>query len=402
MQTYRTANATLTQQGRRHSRKFVQFGLAGLAGAIVLAGSGASVASASGNNAAAKALAQAEAKLTALEKGAPSGASVTETGSSLFYPLFQEWQTAAPLGLSINPASTGSGTGISSAESGTINIGASDAYLPPGAPSNMLNIPVVVSAQQVDYNIPGLKTSTHLRLNATILSRMYAGTITKWNDPLIAAVNKGIKLPSLTIVPLKRSDGSGDTFLFTSYLAFADPTSFVASSTGPTTSTTAFPSVPGEQSEKGNTGMLTACTSIPGCVAYIGVSYLREAHANKLGDAALLNGWKGRGGANYVLPTPQNIAAEVASFQKIPASGTLSLIFSHSARYGYPIANFEYAIVNKSQSSTNTANAIKALLAWGMDPRNGASSKYLTTIYFQPLAVNALNVAIGLLQQIGG
>jgi len=346
------------------------------------------------------ALSKVEAELGKFELLAPKGTTITETGSTLFYPLYQEWQAVSPLKLSINPAGTGSGTGIASAEKGTVDIGASDAYLPPGSPNGLLDIPIVLSAQQIDYHIPGLSTSQHLHLNASILNGIYTGQITKWNNPQIQKLNKGTKLPDLSIVPLRRSDGSGDTFLFTSYLTYGDSSSFVAKSTGPTTSTTSFPGVAAEQAELGNQGMLDACVQISGCIAYIGVSYLREAHAKGLGDAAMLNGWTGKGGGQFVLPTPKNIGLEVASYKKVTPSGAMSLIFSHTTKYGYPLVNFEYAIVNVNQPNTTTANAIKALLAWGADPRYGASSKFLSPIYFQPLAPNALAVAVKLLNMI--
>lgn len=406
------------REPRRARSRRVQVGTAGLAGLLALTGVGASAASAAakpmarhatsstshkksaGKSSTSSALAAVENQLGALEKLAPKGTTVSETGSTLFYPLYQEWQKVAPLGLTINPQGTGSGTGIASAAKGTIDIGASDAYLPPGTASNLLDIPIVLSAQQINYNIPGLEPSTHLKLDATILNGIYTGKITHWNDPAIKALNKGVSLPSLAIVPLKRSDGSGDTFLFTSYLSYGDKSSFAATTTGPTTSTTAFPAVAGEQSELGNQGMLDGCVHIKGCIAYIGVSYLREAHARGLGNAAMLNGWTRKGSPQYVLPTPANIGAEVASFKKVPASGALSLIFSHSTRYGYPLVNFEYAIVNKNQPNTATANAIKALLAWGADPRHGAATSFLSTIYFQPLAPNALAIAVKLLKSI--
>jgi|GEM_PF-662395 len=346
------------------------------------------------------ALSKVESELSKFEALAPKGTTVSETGSTLFYPLYQEWQAVSPLKLLINPAGTGSGTGIASAEKGTVDIGASDAYLPPGSPSSLLDIPIVLSAQQIDYHIPGLSTSQHLHLDASILNGIYTGQITKWNDPQIQKLNKGIKLPDLSIVPLRRSDGSGDTFLFTSYLTYGDHSSFVAKSTGPTTSTTSFPTVAAEQAELGNQGMLDACVQISGCIAYIGVSYLREAHAKGLGDAAMLNGWAGKGNGQFVLPTPKNIGLEVASYKKVTPNGAMSLIFSHTTKYGYPLVNFEYAIVNAKQPNATTANAIKALLAWGADPRYGASPKFLSPIYFQPLAPNALAITVKLLNSI--
>ncbi len=156
-----------------------------------------------GGSSSTSSLSTLESQLAKFQKLAHSGDTVSETGSTLFYPLFVAWSGVKPLGLSISPAGTGSGTGQAQAEAGTINIGASDAYLPQSIPSNVLNIPIVVSAQQIDYDIPGLSSSTHVKLNANVLNDIYSGKVTNWDNSEITSINKGIKLPNLTIVPLR-------------------------------------------------------------------------------------------------------------------------------------------------------------------------------------------------------
>ena len=126
--------------------------------------------------------------------------------------------------MTIQTAGTGSGTGISEAENGTIDIGASDAYLSPSVVSanpDLKNIPLAISAQVAAYNVPGI--TAHLKLSGKVLSEIYQGQITKWNDSAIASANPGVTLPATPIVTLHRSDSSGDTFLWTSYLSKADP-----------------------------------------------------------------------------------------------------------------------------------------------------------------------------------
>ncbi|HUZ19963.1 MAG TPA: phosphate ABC transporter substrate-binding protein PstS [Acidimicrobiales bacterium] len=388
-----------SQRGRRPwYRNVGAAATVALAGALAAGALAAPVAGAATAHAKAKGkpkatanvYASVEKQLSGLEKP-PSGVSLLETGSTLLYPLISAWAAHYPA-THVTTAGTGSGTGIADALNGTVQLGASDAYLPISDPSNLLDIPLDVSAQQVDYNLPGVKG--HLKLNAAVLNGMYNGTITKWNDPAIAALNKGVSLPATTVVPLHRSDGSGDTFMFTSFLDFQDPSSWVASSGGPNTSIH-FPSVPTALAEQGNGGMLAGCEKTTGCVAYIGISYLRSALKAGLGDAQLENG-----SGKYVLPTPGAISSEVASFQHIPSTGAISLVNSKNAKFGYPIVNFEYAIVNANQSSSTTAQAIRAFLAWGMDPRNGSSSTYLTPIYFHPLAPGAMQIALNLLKKI--
>jgi phosphate transport system substrate-binding protein len=114
--------------------------------------------------------------------------------------------------------------GISQAASGAVNMGASSAYLSEGdiaAHPGLMNIAVAVSALHVSYNLPGL--TEHLKLDGKLLAAMYNGTVKTWNDPQIAALNPGVNLPATAVIPLHRSDGSGDTFLFTQYLAKQDP-----------------------------------------------------------------------------------------------------------------------------------------------------------------------------------
>jgi phosphate transport system substrate-binding protein len=336
--------------------------------------------------------------LSALETPPTGKVSLSETGSTLLYPLFNLWAPAYSHqwpNVSITTAGTGSGTGISQAAAGTVNIGASDAYLSSGQVSQypgLENVPLAISSQTVDYNLPGF-TAT-LKLSGTVLSDIYQGMITKWNDSKIAAINPGVTLPSMTIVPVHRSDGSGDTFIFTSYLSDSDPSGWGQKISYGTT--VAFPAVPGALGENGNGGMVSGCGATPGCVAYIGVSYRNQSKAAGLQEAEISNG-----SGNYVADNSTTVAAEAASFAaSTPANGTISLIDGKKAGNGYPIINYEYAIVNTNQPSSTTAQGIKALLAWALDPSNGSSTAFLNQVNFLALPTSAINVAVNLLNKI--
>ncbi len=325
---------------------------------------------------------------------APASESLAESGSTLLYPLFNLWAPAYKSRfpqITITTAGTGSGTGISSAAAGTADIGASDAFLSPADVTrypDLENIPLAISAQQVNYNLPGFRGS--IKLNGTILAGMYEGTITMWNDPAIAAINPGVSLPAVRVVPLHRSDSSGDTFLFTSYLSLQDPAWAGSISFG---TTVAWPAVAGELAFKGNSGMVTGCKASPGCVAYIGISYLSGTIAAGLGQAALLDG-----AGSYELPTPAAIAAEAASFaSSTPANGTLSLIGGPAAG-AYPIINYEYAVVSTSQPSSTKATDIKALLSWILT--SGQVSAYLSAVNFQPLPSSVVSISEALVGKI--
>lgn len=330
---------------------------------------------------------------------AAQAGTISEAGSSLLYPLMSSWAVAyqrqAP-GVTVKTASTSSGKGIAAASAGTVDLGASDAYLSSGdlvKTPTLLNIPLVIAAQTVIYNLPDMSASDHVRLDGAVLAAIYQGTITMWNDPRIAAINPRLTLPPIKIVPVYRSDMSGDTFLFTSYLSTGSqsaPDSQWNAAIGYGT-TVAWPKVTGEVPESGSVNVLHACESTPGCVAYNGISYLQQALAANLGEAELEN-YVGE----YELPTATAVQDSVASFVSLtPPNETISLIDGPSPD-GYPIVNYEYAVVSTRQPTAARASALRAFLKWLIT--TGNQSSYLGSYGFQPLP--AALVTLGE-QQIG-
>lgn len=307
-------------------------------------------------------------------------ASLLETGSSLLYPLFNLWvaaYTKAHKGLAITTQSTGSGTGISQAISGLADIGASDAYLSdalmrrnPG----MLNIPLAVSSQTVNVNIPELR-GTKLRLSGPVLAAIYGGTIRMWNDQAIAALNPGVTLPAKPIVAIHRADGSGDTFIFTQYLAFSTPSWEQSVGYG---TTVAWPATPGALGANGNPGMVNALATTPYAIAYIGISFAEAVRAHGLGPVLLQN----RDG-KFPESSPAHVTA-AANSVAAPPDGRVSLVFRPGAD-AYPISNYEYAIVEAQQHSRATAAALRAFLAWAIAPDGGNAESFLEPVGFAPL-----------------
>lgn len=330
---------------------------------------------------------------TSSSAAANSGSTtVSETGSTLLLPLVSAWQVAygqLNSNVLITTSGTGSGAGIADAAAGTVNIGGSDAYLSPADISQfpgLINIPLAVSAVMVNYNLPGVKKP--LNLNGTVVAQIYSGKITTWNSPAIAALNKGVSLPSTKIVTLHRADSSGTTFVFTSYLNAQAPSAWTASNVGTTVS---WPSVPGATAETGNGGMVKGCGAIKGCIAYIGVSYLTQTTAAGLGVASLANK-----GGQFEQPAPATINAALATFSgSTPASGTQALI---NGSAGYPIINYEYAIVKTKQPSSTAATAVKNFLTWGIT--TGSSAKFMTPVNFVALPANVLSIAKALIAKI--
>ncbi|MDG7005843.1 MAG: phosphate ABC transporter substrate-binding protein PstS [Nitrososphaerota archaeon] len=327
--------------------------------------------------------------------------TISETGSTLLYPLFNLWVpnfTATYPTIKINTAGTGSGTGISSAGAGTVQIGASDAYLTPaqaGQYPNLLNIPLAISAQQINYNLPMIPATTHLNMTGNILAQIYNGTITYWNDPQIVAVNPGVAslLPHDTIIPLHRSDGSGDTFIFTTYLS--DTNTWWNKNVGFATSVS-WPSLPSGQAALGNGGMVQAASQTEYSIAYIGISYLQNAVKAGLGYAYLQN----RAG-NFVDITQANIQSAVnAMTSSTPPDETLSLVYAPGTN-SYPIINYEYAIVSKTQSDSGMAQAVRTLLNWAIMGNGGNSLSFLNQVGFVPLPASTQALSWAQVAQIG-
>ena len=328
----------------------------------------------------------------------PKAASLTEAGSSLLYPLWNLWAPAYQnkfKQVSLTTGAGGSGLGISEAAAGTINIGSSDAYLSPTqlqTTPGLMNIPVAISSQVVAYNIPGLHA--HIKLNGTIIAAMYEGQITNWNDSQIAALNPGVNLPSLPVVPLYRSDGSGDTFLFTTYLTKQDPNGW-GKSVGYGTTVT-WPKNPSALGENGNGGMVTACGATKGCIAYVGVSYLSNILGNGLTTAALLNG-----NGQYLNWSAKGVTAEAAGYKVFRNKGAVSMI-NAKTKGGYPIINYEYAIVNKTQPSAAMASATRSLLEWAISPSGGQRPSFLSQVNFLRLPNTFILGSYALIKTIKG
>ncbi|MGC8521063.1 MAG: phosphate ABC transporter substrate-binding protein PstS [Steroidobacteraceae bacterium] len=305
-----------------------------------------------------------------------------ETGSSLLYPLFNLWvpvYAKTHRGVQITTQSTGSGTGIAEAVSGIAQIGASDAYMSDPLVRmhpTMLNIPLAISSQMINYNVPGLN-NIHLKLSGPVLAAMYSGRVRFWDDPMIARLNPGVRLPHKQIVLVHRTDGSGDTFIFTQYLSFSTPSWNNTVSYGTTVS---WPAVEGGIGAEGNPGMVNACKGTPYSVAYIGISYKQAIEAAHLGEAAIEN----RSG-NFVLPGPRTVQAAVeATASHTPRDERISLIFA-PGKWSYPIINYEYAIVNARQPDAQAAAALREFFNWALSPTEGNSERFMKEVGFVAL-----------------
>jgi phosphate transport system substrate-binding protein len=263
-----------------------------------------------------------------------SAAGLTGAGSSLVAPLMANWINGFEIkeGIPVKYGSVGSGAGIAQITARTVDFGASDAPLTPEQAAKCngcVQIPWALTATGLGFKLPGVRK---LNLTGSILARIYFGKITKWNDPKIKKLNPKAHLPGLTITPIFRSDGSGDTYAFTNYLAKVSKA--WKSSVGFATSVQ-FPAGIGA---KGNSGVTSTVTSTPGSIGYISASYLIAAG---LPAVALQNK-----AGNYELPNLKNIEEAAAVVKHVPASNAISIVDPPKKATGaYPLSTFTYAIV---------------------------------------------------------
>lgn len=310
-----------------------------------------------------------------------------ETGSTLLYPLFNLWvpvYTASHPGIRITTEATGSGTGIAQAVAGLVQIGASDAYLSPvliRLHPELINIPLAISSQMVNYNLPGLNGHP-LRLSGPVLAGIYTGRIRYWDAPMIRALNPGVPLPHHLILPIHRSDGSGDTFIFTQYLSFTTPSWMHTVAYGTTVS---WPPVRNGMGATGNSGMVQALATNPYAIAYIGVSYRSAILKDHLGQALLEN----RAGRFVSLTRAHVLAAVRARVRATPPDQAISLVDAPGAE-SYPIINYEYAIVEKHQPTQALAQALRTFLDWAIVPQGGGAPVFLNRVGFAPLPPSAI------------
>jgi phosphate transport system substrate-binding protein len=263
-----------------------------------------------------------------------SAAGLTGAGSTLVAPLMANWINGFEIkeGIPVKYGAVGSGAGIAQITARTVDFGASDAPLTPeqaAACNSCVQVPWALSATGIGFNVPGIKK---LNLSGPILAGIYFGKITKWNDAKIKKLNPGAKLPDLTITPVFRSDGSGDTYTFTEYLSKISPA---------WKSEVGFATTVGWKAgvgAKGNSGITATVVKTPGAIGYISASYLIAAG---LGAAAVQNK-----AGNYALPNLKNIESAASTVKSVASSNAISITNPPAkAADAYPISTFTYAIV---------------------------------------------------------
>jgi phosphate transport system substrate-binding protein len=290
-------------------------------------------------------------------------------GSTLIAPLMAQWQPdyATTAGVTVTYGAVGSGGGIDAITGRTVDFGASDAPLTSDqakACKGCLLIPWALAGTVVTYNVKGVPNN--LKLTGPVVADIFLGNITSWNDSAIAKLNPGVNLPSTHITPIYRSDGSGDSFVFTSYLSKVSPdwSSKVGASTQPS-----FPTGTGAEH---NSGVAADIQSTDGSIGYIAVSYIA---ADKLNEALIQNA-----AGNYPQPSPNAIAAAAAAVTTIQPDGSVPLVDPPaSAANAYPLSTYSYAIVPKVSPK---AAALKKFFTYAISSKG---QSFGATLGFPPL-----------------
>ena len=312
--------------------------------------------------------------------------TISETGSTLIYPLFQTWVAAyakVDPSLQITTGATGSGAGIAGAIAGHVQIGTSDAYMEDMQAMrnpHILNIPLAISAQTVDVNFPGMQGAT-LKLSGPVLADIYSGKIRDWDAAPIAAMNREVQLPHHAIVPVRRAEASGDTFIFTQFLTFTTQTTEGDTKAWGDTiaygTTVQWPSVSGSLTATSNDGMVQTIARTPYAVGYVGASFEDAAKQAGLITAMLQNQ-----SGNFLLPNAETVTAAAAELTpRTPPDERLTLVFAPGAN-SYPLINYEYAMVSDKQPNPQVAAAISKFLLWCISPDGGSAPSFLDSVHF--------------------
>src|ERR1700734_1706405 len=278
---------------------------------------------------------------------------ITAAGATFPYPIYSKWfseYSSAHPGVEINYQSIGSGGGIQQVTNGIVDFGASDMPMTDQALSaakvKVEHIPTVLGAVVPAYHIPGVND---LRLSGDVLADIYLAKITNWNDPRIAKDNPGVHFPDLRITVVHRSDGSGTTFIFTSYLSKVSSDWKGGPGAG---SAINWPTGVGG---KGNENVTSLVRQLDGAIGYIELFYALQNHV----PFATLKNASG----NWVKASLDGVTAAGGSVKNMPADYRVDITNAPGAD-AYPISSFTYLLIPTSPTDGAKEHVIKDMLSW--------------------------------------
>jgi len=288
--------------------------------------------------------------------GQSGTAQIIGAGSTFVYPIMSRWISSfqqSHSGVQINYQSIGSGGGIQQLKKGLVDFGASDAALDDtqlkGMPA-LVQIPESAGPVCITYNLPELKEP--LKLSPETLSGIYLGTIKNWQDAAIKKDNPGITLPSTPIAVAHRSDGSGTTNIFTTYLDAVNPEWSKKVGKGISVK---WPVGLGGKGSEGVTGIVK---QTPGAIGYVELNY---AETNNL-PVALVRNKAGQ----WVRPTADSATAAVEAFQQQLKQDVRTRIVDPppSAKSAYPISGLTFLLVPKTGTDAKKRADLKAFISY--------------------------------------
>lgn len=285
--------------------------------------------------------------------GAVQATDITGAGATFPYPIYAKWAEAykAQTGVGMNYQSIGSGGGIKQIKNKTVDFGASDAPLNPNEQglAGLAQFPTVIGGVVPVINVEGVAPG-QLKLTADTLSGIFLGKITKWNDPKIAADNKGVNLPDQNITVVHRSDGSGTTFIFVTYLSQVS-TEWLRN-VGASTAV----QWPVGTGGKGNEGVASYVQRIKGSIGYVEYAYALQ---NKMNHVQLKN----REG-QFVSPDAANFQAAAANAKWDADKGFYEILTNEPGKNSWPITGATFILMHKAQENAANAREVLKFFDW--------------------------------------
>jgi phosphate transport system substrate-binding protein len=293
----------------------------------------------------------------ALMIGPAAAETLNAAGATFPNPIYQKWfseyHNSHP-DVEINYQGVGSGAGIRQLTSHTVDFGASDGPMTDQQLSDagfkIFHIPTVLGSVVPAYNIPGV-TET-LKFTPQILAGIFLGKITNWSDPAIAKVNPGVKFPSLPIVVIHRSDGSGTTYIFTDYLSKVSPE--WKEQVGKNTSVRWPVGLGG----KGNEGVAGQIRQMEGGFGYIELIYALQNHI----PFGIVQNAAGK----FIKASLESTTAAAASMKQIPDDFRVSITNAPGSD-AYPIASFTWLLIPAHWSDAGKRTAVVDFVNWMLD-----------------------------------
>lgn len=304
-------------------------------------------------------------------------ADISGAGSTFAYPIFSKWADAykKASGVGLNYQSIGSGGGIAQIKAKTVTFGASDMPLKPEDlyQSGLVQFPAIIGGVVPVVNLAGV-TPGQMKLDGETLADIYQGKISKWNDPAIAKLNPGVKLPSTAIATVFRSDGSGTNFLFTNYLSSVSPS--FKEKVGANTSV----EWPAGIGAKGNEGVANMTKQTDGAIGYVEYAFAKQ---NKMTYVDMINK-----DGKVVEPKASAFQAAAASADWASARGYYLVLTNQSGAESWPITGATFVIVYKQPQ--NPAPVQDALKFFGWAYKNG--QKMAEDLDYVPMPSNVVSM----------